>query len=426
MKCDKIRHIAMKLPKPPSLSELNDDSISQTFLNYLLEHTPTDAKGRYLSWEEFRHRYPTDSKQRWLAQKLNRNACLQWLEIGEYKLSYCIPHALQAQLHDIEQTYHRWQWHIHTEEMLLEEPITSAQLEGASTTRKVAKELLDSGRMPKDKSEVMVVNNYRLMKAVKQHLDQPLDVALILRLHHIATEGAIENNAISGKFRQDDDIVITDYDGQIIHQPPPWHTLPALMQACCDFINHNDGAFVHPIIKAVILHFLIGFIHPFGDGNGRTARSLFYWYLQKSGFEHFDYISISRLLHKAPKQYAQSYLNTETDGLDMTYFIAYQLNIIRRAIIDLQNLVATKEGGMEKAENKPKTMLNYANLSIHQHQLLTSTPSHQILTAKQVSANLGISDNTARKLLKELESLGLATTVRHGRGKGYLLTHQHD
>ncbi|MFC0821217.1 Fic family protein [Moraxella marmotae] len=408
----------MKLPKPPTLSELSPDSISPVFLSYLQQHPATDHKGRYLSWEAFRHRYPTDSKQRWLAQKLNRQAIMQQITLCDYRLSYCLPHDLQSKLYHIEQHYHQWQWSIDTEELLFEEPITSAQLEGASTTRKVAKELLGSGRKPLDKSETMIVNNYRLMQSAKQNLNQPLSIELILQLHQIATDGAIDNGAVAGEFRQDDDIVIADYDGQTIHQPPAWQQLPVLMQAYCDFANQNnpDDGFIHPIIKAVILHFLLGFIHPFGDGNGRTARALFYWFLQKSGYEHFDYISISRLLYKAPKQYAQSYIDTETDGLDMTYFIAYQLIVISRAITDLQNLLQEKE-----APVSANLVKDFNSLSIHQHHLLKNTPHDQVLTARQVSIDLGISDSTARKLLNELESFGLATTVRNGRGKGYLL-----
>lgn len=210
----------MKLPKPPTLSELEASDISSVLLRYLSEHPPTDAKGRYLSWEQFRYRHPTDSKYRWLAQKLNRHAIMQSMYIGDYQFSYCLPQSLQAKLYYIEYHYHQWQWSIDTEELLFEEPITSAQLEGASTTRKVAKELLASRRVPKNKSDVMIVNNYHLMQAVKQRINQPLDITMILQLHQIATEGAIDNDAISGEFRQDDDIVIADYDGQIVHQPP--------------------------------------------------------------------------------------------------------------------------------------------------------------------------------------------------------------
>lgn len=419
----------MKPQSIPSLSDFSTEDISQELLSYLKQHPPTDHKDRYLSWEEFRYRNPTNSKKRWLAQKLNRNAIMQRVRIGQYMFGFCVPNSLQAQLFRIEHGYHSWHWDIHTEELLFEESITSAQLEGASTTRKVAKELLVTGRRPKDKGEMMIFNNHHLMQSIKEHLKNPLTIDLILKLHETATKGAIDNNAIPGSFRTADDIVIADYQGNIIHQPPPYLDVLSLMQAYCDFANTSQQEFfIHPIIKAIILHFLMGFIHPFGDGNGRTARALFYWYLQKFGYNHFDYISISSLLHKAPKQYAQSYVNTEADGLDMTYFIAYQLSIIERAMEALKNAVQTNTSLapiQKQQDHSPLTKTHadeFDRLNTYQHRLLTSSNTDQPLTAKQVCIDLEISESTARKILNELVNFGLAKTIRNGRGKAYLLT----
>ena len=106
----------------------------------------------------------------------------------------------------------------------------------------------------------------------------------------------------------------------------------------------------------------------------------------------------------------------------MTYFIAYQLTIIDRAINDLQALLSIDQAPQSMPKSVPANpAVDYSNLSIHQYQLLKNTPADQVLTAKEVSNELGISDSTARKLLNELEGMGLATTVRNGRGKGYLL-----
>lgn len=85
-------------------------------------------------------------------------------------------------------------------------------------------------------------------------------------------------------------------------------------------------------MKAIILHFMLGYEHPFRDGNGRTARALFYWFMLKSGYWPFEYISISTLLKEAPMQYGRSYVYTETDAFDLTYFVIYQLRVIERAM----------------------------------------------------------------------------------------------
>jgi Fic family protein len=80
--------------------------------------------------------------------------------------------------------------------LMMEEAITSSQLEGASTTRKVAKDMLENNRKPVDKSEQMIFNNYLLMKKVVERKDEDLSIALILELHSISTYMAIDNEAV--------------------------------------------------------------------------------------------------------------------------------------------------------------------------------------------------------------------------------------
>lgn len=81
------------------------------------------------------------------------------------------------------------------------------------------------------------------------------------------------------------------------------------------------------------LHFAMGYEHPFRDGNGRVARVLFYWFMFKHEFAAFRYIAISLLLRNAPVKYGRSYLHTEADELDLTYFIEFQCAVILRAVV---------------------------------------------------------------------------------------------
>ena len=183
----------------------------------------------------------------------------------------------------------------------MEEAITSSQLEGASTTRKIAKEMLETKRQPIDKSEQMIFNNYLLMKKALERKDEALSIELILELHAIATYKAIDNDAISGALREDNDIAVSNLYNELAHTPPCFSSLKERLLSLCDFANEkHDGAnsdtFIHPLVKAIILHFMIGYIHPFGDGNGRTARAIFYWYMLSSGYWLFEYVSISKLM----------------------------------------------------------------------------------------------------------------------------------
>lgn len=431
----------MKLPYPPNLDTLLEQYSINDILPFLSQFKATDEKGRYLAWDKFKYVYPKDSEIKWLATKLNRKGLKNALRVGECEFSFCVPDSLQAQLHFIDKATSgnvgtstltglnkSEQDRFLLKSLVMEEAITSAQLEGAVTTRKVAKEMIETARKPKTKGEMMIANNYALMKEAIKLKDEPLSIELILELHRTATHNAIENKAIAGEFRKDDDIFISDNDGNRLYQPPSHTQLKALMTAYCEFANADHsgekGQFIHPVIKAILLHFLIGYIHPFGDGNGRTARALFYWYMLKSGYWLFEYISISRLLKEAPKQYALSYLYSETDELDLTYFIYYQANIIKRAINDLERFISEKQKRFnafmgEIARFTAKTALK---LNDRQIQILQKAIKEKgyIFTAREICNEYGISENTARSDLKGLFELNLLGQFKTGNSISYI------
>src|SRR5207302_11428896 len=129
---------------------------------------------------------------------------------------------------------------------------------------------------------------------------------------------------------EEDRVAVFDNRGALLHQPPPAEQLPKRLVTMCRFANSELGGagFVHPVIRAILLHFWLGYDHPFEDGNGRTARALFYWYMRTHGYWLVEYLSISRILQNAPAKYTRAFLLTETDERDATYFIVYQLEVL--------------------------------------------------------------------------------------------------
>lgn len=402
-------------------------------------HKATDSKGRYLYWDKIKRQYSKkeDAEKIWAATKINRLAGKKKFElIAGYEFAFCVPDTMQALLHFVDKSCGD---HImlssgnqlgsaDKKTLMIEEAITSAQLEGAATTRKVAKQLLASQRpKPQNEYEIMIVNNHKLMQKTLALRNEPLSIKMILSLHHIATENAIGNQAVSGEFRQNDDIHIADYDGNSVYQPPAFTEVPKLMEALCTFANtDHDGInhplFIHPIVKAIMLHFFTGYIHPFGDGNGRTARALFYWFVLRNGYDLFEYISISRLLREAPTKYAKSYLYTENDDLDLTYFIYYQLDIIKRAIEDLRSYV---EKETSKLQNFTAEISNFATahgLNGRQIEILQAAVKEKgkIFTVKNVSAQFDVAENTARTDLKQLLELKLLGQFKSGNAINFI------
>lgn len=299
---------------------------------------------------------------------------------------------------------------------LMEEAITSSQLEGAVTTRRVAKELLLTQRPPVDKSERMIVNNYRTMQRVRELQRQPLTSDIVFELHRITTENTLDDADAAGVFRRDDDdIVIQDSEGNVFHTPPPVAELPNRMQAMCDFANGlTPNYFVHPVLRAIILHFWLAYDHPFVDGNGRAARALFYWSMLRNGYWLCEYLSISRILKKAPSQYGRSFLYTETDDNDLTYFVLYQLEILKRAIKELHEYIAKKSAQNKTIEQRLHGIIgfNHRQRALIGHALRHPGFSHTIAGH---GASHAVVYQTARTDLLNLAERGLLQKQKIGK-----------
>lgn len=421
-----------KIRTPKSLQDLFAEHDARDIFTYLPKYGVTSAKGEYLHWDKFKWKVAKGDNDElaWLATKYARKSISKQLpllaEHGE-SFSYCLPDSLFAKLHEIDKMTggghdlgdgmfisSREKDRYLVKSLMMEEAITSSQLEGASTTRKVAKEMLKSQRAPKDKSEQMIFNNFILMKHAVENKDEDLSIDLILEFHSIATHRAIDNDAISGEFREDNDILVSNIYNEVSHEPPCHNSIIDRIQELCDFANEthdssNSDNFIHPIIKAVILHFMIGFIHPFGDGNGRTARALFYWSMLRSGYWLFEYVSISKLIQEKRNDYDTAFVYTETDDFDLTYFLYHQVDIIIKAVNSLHLYIESKKqeyyNFMQWIEKSP-----IASTLKRGHQELLKTALKEpgkVFTAKLVATEQDVNENTARSYLKRLVDLDL-------------------
>lgn len=317
--------------------------------------------GRYLHWDELRFRKaPSGLSHRewWLGLKLRRQATtrpIPLLDRAGRPFVFTVPDLVTDLLHQIdrgggtfveipEQVTSVEQRDRYVVRSLMEEAIASSQLEGAATTREVAKKMLAEGRRPRDRSERMIVNNYVTMRRILELRDRPLTPEMVFEIHREISEDALDIADGAGRFRREqENINVSDLEGTVFHTPPPAKELPKRLEVMCDFANgKSPGFFVHPVIRSIILHFWLAYDHPFVDGNGRTARALFYWQMLHSRYWLFEFISISQFLKKAPAQYGTAFLHTETDENDLTYFIIHQAEVIRRALKELHDYVARK------------------------------------------------------------------------------------
>ena len=383
----------MRIPqKPPKLDDLMAELPSLDRMKELISRLGevTTVQPQYLHWDKLKHYSPPSGmnhREWWLMLKLSRRDALKPIGLTDkagMRFQFAVPGVVQEELHQIDmgaggmvslpepitnpQTRDRY-----LVSSLMEEAITSSQLEGAVTTRDVAKEMIRSGRKPRDTSEQMILNNYATMQRIRSLKTEALSPALVFQIHRLVTEDTLEDPTAAGRFRREDErrVVGDDY-GEVFHDPPPAKELPERLVAMCAFANgETPDYFIHPAVRAIILHFWLAYDHPFVDGNGRTARALFYWAMLHGNYWLFEYISISNILRKAPSQYARSFLHTETDDNDLTYFIIAQTQIIRRALGELHTYIGKKTMETREAESHIRALdlFNHRQVELIRHAL---------------------------------------------------------
>ena len=146
------------------------------------------------------------------------------------------------------------------------------------TTRTAAKKMLAANRRPRNHDEQMILNNYRAILEIRDLKREKLTPELLCHLQKTITDKTLKNEEEGGRFRtaEDGEVVVENrLTGEVIHTAPDVSTLDQRIKEVCDFANHGTKDFIHPVIKAIALHFAIGYIHPFTDGNGRAARCAF-------------------------------------------------------------------------------------------------------------------------------------------------------
>jgi Fic family protein len=425
---EKVPFISKDFDFPKALEEISNLGRFREFIEI--------ADNKYYYWDKWKYlgkEWGIDPKKLWGAAKVRRlsNKQISVSLIDGFTFQVGNPSVIQQYLHEFDLHLGgiiQGDGLIPSEDKdrylissLMEEAIASSQLEGAATTRKVAKEMLEKNRKPKNTSEQMILNNYEAMKWIVENKDKPITTESIKKVHSILTKLTLANPAEEGEFRQTSDVNVVDVQtGAIIYTPPDADKLEQLMNDFCLWANEpaSKSFFIHPITKGVMLHFLIGYIHPFADGNGRTARTMFYWYLLKKGYWLIEYMSVSRIILNSKAQYARAYLYTEQDDNDITYFLEYNLHSIHVALEDLKKYIR------RKTVEKQNTLLLLRNTSFNDRQIVMVQEiiqdANTYFTVKQIENKFGVSNQTARNDLASLVREGVLEERKQGAGYQFL------
>jgi Fic family protein len=425
----------VKRPKPPPpFASLFDDVQSAGRLRAVLDaFFEAGHPDKYLHWDKLRFYDPPPGlshEEWWLALKLHRQSqyrAVPLKDIDGSPFRYGLADPAPQRLHEIDLRLGgsirmpgpitnpdtKDQYLISS---LIEEAITSSQLEGAATTRQVAKDMIRARRTPRDRSEQMILNTFLTMQRIEKLKGKRLTREVVLDLHRLVTSETLDDPSAAGRFRRaEEEIDVGNDVGQVFHVPPPADQLEERMDAMCEFANDTrKREFVHPVIRSIILHFWLAYDHPFVDGNDRTARALFYWSMLHHGYWLCEFVSISEIILKAPPKYGRAFLYTETDDNDLTYFLLYHLDVLRRAVDQLHAYVERKTRELQTMEGRLRgvRLLNHRQRALIGHALRHPRWRYTIESHR---SSHGVVHQTARTDLHNLADRGLMSKEKIGR-----------
>ena len=421
----------MKFENPPQFkfdNEIMIDYFEKKHVDFLKK---TDD--RYLYWDELKHKKDlpyNDPYKAWILTKIHRKSNFKHLKFSDIEFNYYLTENIQQNLHEFDlkligglykspiTPFHKIEYLKHS---VLEEAIASSQVEGAATTTKVAFDMLKTGRNPRNESEQMIFNNLRSIKLISEELERPLDFEFIIEIHRTMTANTTAEEC-AGNFRSEPIFVQDHVDGEIAHTPPESDKINGFMTDLCNFVN-DDKPFIHPIVKASIIHFIFAYIHPFKDGNGRTARALFYWFLLKKEYSLIKNRSISRAILDSRIQYDKAFLKTENDSNDLTYFISYSIKSLRIAFESLIKYRDKKKKDLEQSKLIAYRVIE-KGLNKRQADVIGYFYSKEDgkISLSSYAKKHEIVRQTARKDLNELINMGIVSEEKDGRSIVFKLT----
>lgn len=384
----------------------------------VLQKAMLQINNSYLDWDKVQNMQfagvPFTNKEIWLAaldarqQGFTRN-----LSVENYHFKWSLSNAMEALLHEldiaiaggaaIKELLTEKDKPRHSVNALVDEAYTSAQLAGFAITKKTARELLLKSKVPQNTQEQVVSNLYKALQKLNTLKNEQLTKDNLLALHVIVTKDTIKLKGI-GNLRANNKFDLSGIEASPNYKAPDYKELQKLTAFIVNFFNDDKTPFfIHPLIKAAIIEWLVLYVRPFKDANGRMARLLSKWYLLKTGYWVMDYIPASNVIVKLKLQYQKCFSQIVTNENDIGYLIHFETQALRMAYRSFKELL--QRSVKEKTENK---FLKADGLNTRQVAALQwiKDDAEKIITIRELRSGFGVSKETARTDLTALVEQG--------------------
>jgi Fic family protein len=267
----------------------------------------------------------------------------------------------------------------------------------------------------KDKREVL---NYlsALKKIGKFVTGKNLAVMDILKIHRLVTKDTLERPEDCGAFRTRYVVVWNPVTKEVFFKPPQNKDVPGLINNLVAWINAKETQDIDAILQAGIAHYEFVRIHPFVDGNGRTARVLATWILYNRGFDTKQFFALDDYYDSDRPAYYKALQSVSQAILDLTKWVEYFVEGVYVSVQEVKERVIRLS-----SERLRKTKKGQIALTERQMQIVEFINQHAKITNKDMQKLFKISDRAALKEIKKLVNLKVVKAEGKGRSLHYVL-----
>jgi Fic family protein len=288
-------------------------------------------------------------------------------------------------------------------------PLTLEEVSRLAQGRKV---------MATRKAEQEVLNYLKVLENIEKYQEQgKINENIILTLHKDVTKETLENPEHEGRYRELQVYVGNRITGKVIFMPPPPDEVPELMREFIEWVNSNDSYNLNPVVVAGLSHYEFVRIHPFIDGNGRTARALATLILNQRDFDIKKFFALDDYYDSDRNTYYSALKSVDQKTLDLTQWLEYFTNGVLLSISKVKEKVLQLSLEKHKKESKGQIALTERQMKI-----IEILQNNGKITAGDVAKVFKISRQAALKELTKLVKLDVIKLEGKGRGANYILT----
>lgn len=306
-------------------------------------------------------------------------------------------------------------------EALIHSAHSSTHIEGNSLTLGEVSQLAlgrEISAIRKDKQEVL--NYLPVLSNLGKYIPQGrFTTQLILQIHNDLVKKTFNRSEDEGVFRNRQVVVgYKDSEGRTVvtFQPPRTKDVPKLVQSFLDWLNESATQQMNPVLTAGITHYEIVRIHPFIDGNGRTARTLATLLLLMQKFDTRRFFALDDYYDSDRMAYYAALKSVDSKTINITKWMEYFCEGVAFSVNRVKEKVLVISGS-----KKSTASLEQVALTKRQMQIVEAISRSGKITSKEMQAMFRITPQAIHKEMKKLLEMRVVKLVGKGRSAHYAL-----